>query len=87
MAVSTSVGDFFQDRNDSFQGGYYLLLSYDYEKDIECYAWKAAYFAVLVEAKGFTGACIKTLLEEDIGRLVSLGNLEKLSPSVEERHI
>ena len=70
-----TVGGFYEDKNDSFQGGFYLLLSYDYEKDIECCAWTAAYFPYRLKG-GFKGASIKCLLEEDIEKLVSLGNLD-----------
>lgn len=72
------VGEFYKDENNCFQGGYYLLLSYDYEKDIKHWAWRAAYFPFYIDNKGFKGACIKTLLDDDIEKLVQINKLDKL---------
>jgi len=85
--MSIEVGQFYEDKDKSFQGGHYLLLSYDYEKDIKCCAWKAAFFPFRLKNGGWKGASIKTLLDEDIERLVLLGGLnifleEEVIPSV-----
>lgn len=71
------VGDFYEDSKNVFQGGFYLLLSLDYELDIKGYGWRSAYFSFYTEGE-FKGASEKILLDVDIERLVKMGNIRNL---------
>lgn len=71
-------GDLFHDKNNTYQGGYYLLLSYDFEEQINNWAWVVAYFPTFDPIFGFKGAIIKFLFNGDIEKLVLVNRLAKL---------
>ena len=74
------VGQFFEDDNKAFQGGFYLLLS-NQPNSHGIRLWDAAYFPFYsFERDEFKGAAIKQLYDEDIEKLKLIGYLRQFLP-------